>query len=106
MKDQNVNPSVVMCSAHTNMICDRFCETCAVDICIMCTIIGDHVDCDDRNNSKTVSKRLRHLRAVHMERFIFSRHEYLCEVLALCQWKSSRVGLVPILCFCICVTIG
>ena len=43
-KDQNINPSVVMCPAHTNMICDHFCETCAVDICIICTIIGDYVE--------------------------------------------------------------
>ena len=57
-EDQNVNPSVVMCQAHKKMICDHFCETCAVDICIMCTIDGDHEYCDTRSNNKTVSKKI------------------------------------------------
>ena len=60
-KEANANQPAdlpeVKCQSHKDMICDMFCDTCNMDICIMCTITiaGDHGDHETRNK-KTVSK--------------------------------------------------
>ena len=50
--DQPSNPPVVQCQSHKNMVCDLFCDTCNMDICTMCTIVGDHEDHNTRSKHK------------------------------------------------------
>ena len=34
--------SLVSCQSHPNMKCDRYCRTCKMGVCTVCTVFGDH----------------------------------------------------------------